>query len=750
MYFSLLTLTLSLVALLLTTAVACSSNELLPTASKTVIEPDSVPIPTESSAHLQDSDDTQLLLTHTATPKPTTDALTTPTPEPTVVLSTRREKGVRGEWIGNTDKIIKVIQQGDEVFEKITIVPAYPEPRIIEISDASYGYTGTTSLEERILHSEVVVRAKLKGIKATAKVKSAKAAGQEDCHFYGAWIPVVTYEFKALEFLRGQGQQDLKVHTSFGAMANMRKEYESKQHAIDAAKEEISRRDTKWEEKEAILFLKHAPFLITECEEDADSYWFTLSGHIQAPEYRIESQHNRAWLPVADTEDQEEFLLKISDDADPFNEGETINLDQLQLIIDELELSMQQAEEKGIAGYEDCLVAKYGREKLNHATIAAGGFLKGHWWRHEIPPSPQRKILFSGLPAEQTNLGEVSKLKGYGSTAHLSDRIWLTGKDAHLFYLRRKPFDIRTDTYFKYEIIPNRVLPSGNYHFQVQRQEAVFIPCKYHDELSSIDYFVEVIPGEGVLHEGFFDPVAFESSIGANPENGTLKPKDAEISLGELHIAEIAWRDQRVQLHLMLPDDIQGFSIDFITKDGTIVQTLASKTAETALSPYMAHTSFTWQLKEPPWKDSDNSMFRIREDALESQPSLQPHALYPNCVIDDLGTVVYDKVLNGDSSSALLCYSKDNHSYYNMFTLGKTENIELNISSGCENMSIHIFEGRGTQYKLFRTFYPQDFKGGDVSIRNMPRGPYTVEFRFPNSDPCSYYAISVRAEKTRP
>lgn len=111
----------------------------------------------------------------------------------------------------------------------------------------------------------------------------------------------------------------------------------------------------------------------------------------------------------------------------------------------------------------------------------------------------ERKIQLSGLTKEETKIDTVLQYSGgYQANSHLRDKIWLTGKDAHLFKLVTDPTDIEIihepEEAIKLNIVANEVLPIGSYRFQLQRQEADFIPCEYDGRIPAINYFIDVLP----------------------------------------------------------------------------------------------------------------------------------------------------------------------------------------------------------------------------------------------------------------
>ena len=410
---------------------------------------------------------------------------------------------------------------------------------MVTVMDAGPEFIGFTSLEERIFHAGVIVRAKLRSLQGSAKRDEGWSYEDQDY-----WVPVLVFEFEALEFLKGEGNETLLVNVSFGGSGDSWTShyeiYESERDAIAAALYRISVRNEPWDERQAVVFISRDRYWGDE------SYGFTLSGDVQAPEYQLESRYNRVWLPAADESsgqperflmtappddtgkeardaaELEEFRRQLSgqfgtssspeldriireyaeqnDLIVPESENapwgiarESITLDELREEIAELETSISRAESEGIPRYRECLVSKYERKRNNQQAVYEGGELIRHWWQHYAPP-PVRKVLFAGLPADQTVLGEIWVFTDSSYIPGFKDKFWLDGPDAHLFLLQ--PDSEPNEGRLRLRIVASEVLPAGSYHFELHVHEALFQICGYYDELSATDYFVEVVTSE--------------------------------------------------------------------------------------------------------------------------------------------------------------------------------------------------------------------------------------------------------------
>ena len=473
---------------------------------------------------------------------------------------------------------------------RVTVLDSTPEPFVQPLEDDGPDLRGFTTLEERIFHSDLIVRATLMSIEGRANL---------GCQAGNDWIPVIAYEFEALEYLQGMGSKSLSVSVPFGSLGSSSKSayerYGSERDAIAASISHISERDDKWDEHEAIIFIDEKPWdsacthPMYRVPPSNDSHSFTLAWQtydVQAQEYRIESRVNRVWLPAVDVPPRksESFFVSVP----PREERKSITLDEVRQSIEELDRSISRAKYEGIFGYRECLASKYGRERWNQVVVDSGGRVIDHGPDSVVPPPQQRRILFSGLPSNKTVVGEVWQ---YASPpgSELRDRIWLTGSDAHLFQFQPDPVasESRMDSRggLLHWIVPSSVLPAGVYRFQLHRQPAAFQPCDYHDELSAVDYFIEVLaPRETDQHyaryenyimgslgllpskmvEPLQDPTWVYIRIGSTSDCGSTQRED---SRSQYQVVEVSSREE-VQISVGSCPSIRTYLFEGIGPQG--------------------------------------------------------------------------------------------------------------------------------------------------------------------------------------
>ena len=387
----------------------------------------------------------------------------------------------------------------------------------VSITDVGPFHYGLTSIEERVLHSDVVVRAKLKAINGTARINCRETPPQNS-NIESFWNSNIEYEFRPLAVLKGQAQASYFVEEPLDYSFQDEYEYdlyESESDAVANAEYDIKMRKDHWDEREAILFLKEIRSNKSGCNwrlsEESQSYGFALAGSLG--EYRLESPYNRAWLPATDgslSSPKEQFLLSKPADEEKPTEHETEHVDKIRLTIARHEKAIEVATAKGIAGYEECLGAMYSIERFNQATIARGGEFASHWDIYRVPRLPLHLSVGSHAVAGENLAGnwmtdrhQEEVIDGYEM------KFWLSGPDAHHFDVFTTK-DVRgSGTWVEYdiEVKAGEIIPPGDYEFTFHQQESIFQPCDYNDEASEVKWIVSIYDSKAVTNEYSFLPV---------------------------------------------------------------------------------------------------------------------------------------------------------------------------------------------------------------------------------------------------
>ena len=479
-------------------------------------------------------------------------------------------------------------------------------------------YYGQRTLEERIAGADVIARVRLLSVSGVAE----RSAGETG--YYAA----LEHRFNVLEYLKGSGGGELVAVGSYSG-----REYRTSGGASGLAQDLLNRRDTRWDDREAIVFLRDSHSLMSSIQQ-ADRYWLgsiTIDTTHNIEDYSIASRHAKRWLPAASaggasgaasgsrapggsgakasSAGAQRFLLEAptSETGARGASGQaatasTITLADMKVKIAAIESEV--AAGGGSEAYRDCLASKYEWErKVRYRKEQLGGV---YYYIRE-----DEKIA-SGLPAETlayTSIVSPYLQREYGETEP-SDfgEFVLRGRDEDLFH-PRWPGVARTA----------RPLPAGEYKFYFATRGPGHVPCDAlpEDELQRIEAFVTVIAPAGAVHEAFFDPADLTPGAGFSTSSGVLEPAGFSIGGTAASITGLKWQSGSVVLTLAPYASLSGHTLDFIALDGSVDPSLpvSSATADSAAG------TLTWAVAEQPWRDGDQLMLRIRPAALPAPPA---------------------------------------------------------------------------------------------------------------------------------
>ena len=236
-------------------------------------------------------------------------------------------------------------------FGRLLIPTATP---VIYGSQRFPGFGTTTDLEERILFSDVIARAQLRQISAiTITVASA------DAGVAPTYRPGMRLEFKAVDFLKGRGNDDLIIEITLDSTSLTSKD------ALEVAQRAfVERHNPKWDLTEAVIFLQLLP------DDGPDiKYRFAQPPGFYDHYYSIESL-NKVWLPAKDdgtAASAEPVFLLSSKPADEETAPPVISYDELKSRIGEVEKLL--ADNIQIEGYERCVQARAERIKREQEEL---------------------------------------------------------------------------------------------------------------------------------------------------------------------------------------------------------------------------------------------------------------------------------------------------------------------------------------------------------------------------------------------
>ncbi len=474
--------------------------------------------------------------------------------------------------------------------------------RIQGVGQGSVGeYFGPESLEEKIVGSDVVALARLISVASGVDIRDSSGTGA-DTKYVGALI----HKFEVIEYLKGSGASELTA-----VVYDAGNEYQTRLGANLFSQDLSDKRDTRWDDREAIIFLaNNHPSLPSS--QQGNRYWF---GIIYGGEdyYTIASRHSRDWLPGAvsgrvsgaSSNDEQQFLMSVRSEmpksgdsivdvsvSGQSNYRSTITLSELKSQIAKLDREVNAGD--GSEEYQSCIYEKYTWErKLKwYEKFAPPEFLHAHY---------ERSII-SGLPAGSSIYTDA----GAGSRKDRKDNFWnfwLEGKDADLFTYQHPGV-----------VYLQRPLPAGEFRVYFNIQPYKYIICNaYPDaERTARELIIQVTASEGAAHEAFFDP----SADGI----GDVFPAEFQVGGATTAITGLGWEDGLVTVSLSPYTSLAGYALDFIALDGSVVLSLGfppSLSASDGSKGYMV-----WDVAERPWQDGDKLTLRVRE--AEPTPTATP------------------------------------------------------------------------------------------------------------------------------
>ena len=492
-------------------------------------------------------------------------------------------------------------ESGDEDIEYATYVMLSPE-------------TGPVSLDERILRADIIARATLTSVSTSTPYLLDKDTGTTTEQYVSA----LELRFDAHEYLKGSRGDTLVVVLPMSSQDY----YPSASEAVAAARDWLPERDTRWDGREAIIFLQNPissqaesarsgsniyVFSVHQWGEDlAHDIGTAYANHDRYTDtYSIRSEKNRVWLPATSASgsgaSEPSFYLEEPSSGAVGASGAGVSgmsLSDLKSRVKEMGDLLKQGE--GVDGYRKCLEEKYANER----AIQTLG-LEGIW--------TEASVSFpSGLPA-----GNVfSEGRFFGGNGVAGYKIpFFAGPDTHLFGIKVEDDDDDSRSYSAIARI-KRPLPGGTYEVHYNVQQRFFIPCDYIQN-SYLRWNVHVTAPAGTLHEAFFDPVVIGSAVGADSDNGVLKPASFIFEgVGDLSVNRIAWESGKVGMELAPHGRLTGHHIDFIALDGSVALRLDFDDS-TATTTEGGGNALTWGVCEQPWRDRDLLMLRISESGTD-------------------------------------------------------------------------------------------------------------------------------------
>ena len=545
------------------------------------------------------------------------------------------------------------------------------------VTTASYDVPlGSAGLNERVFDADIIARVRLVDTEATAERLGTTEDGTE------IYRGVLQFKFEVLEYLKGMGGDELVVGANVELKSKVIKDvmnrqakgefidwvaidshnpYTTMELAIRATEGLEVDRDTRWDDREAIILAREVP--VPGSSDGSKSYSFgaifdytvdstypvwlpavsteeigmkDAAGEVASDDTRFlleEPNHASpsittsygAWLVakveggreasrddvyfIVDAPDDVRSYLEASDDASvsPLDGSETASVQPATISVSEIreliaKLDEWREEGEGVEGHIECIKSSFVQERDINGYKERGESLKVRFDLFLDSGLPEGTVAYDGRPSH--------------------GRVWLEGEDKDLFEIW-----VYNNGVFR----TTRPLPAGTYFVYHHFQRNDHIICNYYPEdyKDRFEWFVHVTAPEGTLHEAFFDPVEIGSDVGADASGssgqaGVLEPASFEVEgVGATSIVRIAWESAsagtgeagRVRMEFSPSAPPSGHHVDFIALDGTVALRLRVEDAAHAVEG--DGTTLSWGVCSQPWEAGDKLMLRISESGPE-------------------------------------------------------------------------------------------------------------------------------------
>ena len=490
-----------------------------------------------------------------------------------------------------------------EVGPAPTATPAAVE---MLVTTPRFEIEGLKTLEERMAFFDVVARVRLVGVEG---------------HVEGALrYSALKFNFRVLEYLAGSGPTDIfaiGIHRG---------------HLDDAAAwaelpKLLAERDTRWDDREAIVFLlSEGPADFPSTRQTDHFFLYSLSVYTEngwEDNYTVASRGTRKWLPEASSagtgarSSEKMYLLESPGSGTDARSGSSsasaasITLSDFKRRLAAIQAEIDAGD--GTSAYRDCVHGKYRTARIIRYRLQNTPDL----WRHDVEmesglPSGSTvhaKGADDGIPGDvgrHTLSGPDSELFGISTTQGAPGSVSVHGK-------------LRTWLVYTWIVSTERPLPAGDYEFYYTRLAGMSTLCNglADEERDLFRFYVTATAPAGVLHEAFFDPVTAGTALKADGTNGVLKPSSfTDANNASATLQSISYEPPSsgsgsgtVKLQVDPHTGLGGHRLDFIELDGTVSLSLEVDAATVDA----ANNTLSWPVASQPWSDGDKLMLRVAE-----------------------------------------------------------------------------------------------------------------------------------------
>ncbi len=456
---------------------------------------------------------------------------------------------------------------------------------IKELPPTPYGGRGRASLDEMVATSPLIVRATL---------DSVRTVGVETT--FSNYLPALEYTLNVVEYLKGSGDTTLKAVAVSSWLS-----YETEAIAEGKVSWLLKRRDKRWDERQAIVFLRRHPGGAEYIVNNAQTWWLGAVDELGSDHtFTVASAEARTWLPDASAtppspgtaRSVQELRFLLEDPGQSAVSGRstanaatvpTITLRSLKTKITNMESAISASSDP--EAYRKCLATDLATKRKNALK--------------EEPTHEERATsIGSGQPAgtEVWTVFWASEL--VGTTPPSGDNFgegktwWFEGPDAAVLGLK---------SVHPGKVVTGRPLPAGEYRAFMRTRGPEGVVCDAPAlVMESWEHIIIVTAPEGTLAEAFFDPVADGAATTATTTVGTITYESDEVEAD------------------LTPSVTNQHLLDFIALDGSVSLSLDVSDATEA------DGVLSWTVASSPWSAGDKLMLRIRQPRPSVTVTLSP------------------------------------------------------------------------------------------------------------------------------
>ena len=472
-------------------------------------------------------------------------------------------------------------------------------PRQAEVQQHDFFiHTGRESLSESIANADVIARVRMASVATSVEQSAPSGAAGE--------TPTLVFTFNVLEYLKGTGGTQVVGLAPWP---------DHEGSASDALSELTALRDTRWDDREAVVMLRKLDGWASTSQ--ANRYFLGFARYMTGDGYSVTSEHRRVWLPsvsvsgdsgsAARSSSSQSFLLEAApqpDTPDPnrllaaqqgfrgsafaAQAGQvpaTIELSAFRSKVSRISNDFAQSD--GSAGFNRCVELKYMAERLLNNTNA-----RGHSYRKETSVE-------SGRPAET-----LWTDPGVGIAPDQYGRVWTEGPDQDYFTMEFTDGQVQgTALNFGVRTATARPLTAGVYSFYALYLGAERMACAQLAENEKTQYprTVSVEAPDGTVAEALFDPVLLDGVTATS----TARAFVSAGSPANTAIGAVKWNSGTLQVDLTPAASFSGHHLDFIAQDGTLAETVKVDDANGA------GNTLSWAVADAPWAADDKMMVRL-------------------------------------------------------------------------------------------------------------------------------------------